>query len=122
MKVHKQRKLPYAYKVLGVPLSTKVNQYLSLMSVSKQITKACLVRNIIEEWMRKNSHLHSDILTDKIADQLYEEWKWKGTDVEQVLVEIEKKLGKKGLSDNQIKIIQNVFREKVKISKKKEIY
>lgn len=107
IKTHKPKKLRSAYKIIGIPLPLDILEGLKIHSLKREISKSFLIREILEEWWRKNK-TEKDL--KDIASLIQREWMVEKTinynyNKEDFWEETKKSLLKKGLSQDTIKRI-----------------
>ncbi|KKK92007.1 hypothetical protein LCGC14_2707240 [marine sediment metagenome] len=77
LKVKSKRTTPTSErKLVGVFMPQQVCSYLSLFALTKEITKAVILREMIGKWYeQKSQEVPGSILIAKLADKVLHEWK-----------------------------------------------
>lgn len=96
------------YKLVGVQVTPRVHNYLTLYTLAKGITKAELFLMLIEQWMEQTDPSMSEKeLTKELFERTCKEWKElklkkARANLEDFKARLKYELAKKGLDERQI--------------------
>ncbi|OQC55966.1 MAG: hypothetical protein BWX51_02163 [Bacteroidetes bacterium ADurb.Bin012] len=96
------------YKLVGVQVTPRVHNYLTLYTLAKGITKAELFLMLIEQWMEQtDSSMSEKELTKELFERINKEWKElklkkPRSNFDEFKTRLKSELLKKGLEERQV--------------------